>query len=134
MTSHHRLDDDDDDDGDDVDYGDDDHNHQVGELAVWDQLGQESLSSVQVCELSAFPCHHCLVLAHWHYMQHHIILITVRIYSCFCRDPRSADSERMLLLILPHCFIRFFSLLYKVFFYCFIRFFPLLYKVFFTAL
>ena len=121
MTSHHRLDDDDDDDGDDVDYGDDDHNHQVGELAVWDQLGQESLSSVQVCELSAFPCHHCLVLAHWHYMQHHIILITVRIYSCFCRDPRSADSERMLLLILPHCFIRFF--------HCFIRFFLLLYKV-----
>ena len=55
MTSHHRLDDD-----DDVDYGDDDHNHQVGELAVWDQLGQESLSSVQVCQLSAFPCHHCL--------------------------------------------------------------------------
>ena len=110
MTSHHRLDDDD----DDVD-GDDNHNHQVGELAVWDQLGQESLSSVQVCELSAFPCHHCLVLAHWYSMQRHIILITVRIYSCFCRDPRSADSERTLLLILPHCFIRFFfSLLYKV--------------------
>ena len=116
MTSHHRLDYDDDDDGDDVDYGDDDHNHQVGELAVWDQLGQESLSSVQVCELyfslslSPLSGTGTLVL---HATSHHL------------------DHRQDIFLLLPGSQIRrlredapsnFATLLYKVFF-------SLLYKV-----
>ena len=113
-----------------------DHNHQVGELAVWDQLGQESLSSVQVCELSAFPCHHCLVLARWYYIHstsHHL------------------DHRQDIFLLLPGSQIRrlredapsnFATLLYKVFsllyiirfLYCFIRFFYSFIRFFFTAL